>query len=61
MKEATGQTSTGLLVLAILPLIAGILSWCSSAATRASTSSPSRGDVWDFWVGKATKRATNNS
>ena len=25
VKEATGQTSTGLLVLAVLPLIAGIL------------------------------------
>lgn len=24
-KEATGQTSTGLLVLAVLPLLAGIL------------------------------------
>ncbi|MHC2581030.1 hypothetical protein ACVI1J_006854 [Bradyrhizobium diazoefficiens] len=25
VKEATGQTSTGLLVLAVLPLLAGIL------------------------------------
>jgi ACS family tartrate transporter-like MFS transporter len=42
IKDATGSTSTGLLVLSLFPLVAGCL--CSSAATTPRPSSRRRSD-----------------
>ena len=41
VKEATGNTSTGLLVLSLLPLV-GWACWSSSAATRRRRNSRTR-------------------
>ena len=42
VKEATGSTSTGLLVLAVLPLIGGILVFAGDHGSRAEFAGPSQ-------------------
>jgi MFS transporter, ACS family, tartrate transporter len=39
VKEATGSTSTGLLVLAVLPLIGGLLAFLGGNETKAEFAS----------------------